>query len=134
MEKKKILIVDDEVGFTKIIKLNLDFRGGYEVRTENDSLNAFAVTKEFKPDLILLDIKMPGMDGGEVLRQLKADEATKDIPVIFVTALLKKEDQPSADGTIDGQPFLLKPVGTKALVECIKKILSKSDSSSSPTI
>lgn len=65
-KEKKILIVDDEEDFTKLIKLNLERTGEYEVEIENGGLRGLAAAREFKPDLILLDILMPDMEGGEV--------------------------------------------------------------------
>ena len=64
--KKRILIVDDEERFTRILRLNLGCTGRYTVRTENSALNACTTACEFRPDLILLDVMMPGLDGGEV--------------------------------------------------------------------
>lgn len=124
--KKKILIIDDQVGFTRLVKLNLEFSGVYEVITENKGVNGFAKAKECMPDIILLDIAMPDMDGTKVLKQLKADEATKNIPVVFITALIKKEDILLPGGSIEGQPFLVKPIGRIALLECIEKTLGNS--------
>lgn len=125
MEKKKILIIDDEVGFTRLVKLNLDLKQVYDVRTENLGANGFRVAKEFKPDLILLDIAMPDLSGSVVFQQLKADAETKDIPVVFVTALVKKEGDMQPGGTIDGQPYLAKPVGIRKLTESIEEHIRK---------
>lgn len=123
MLKKRILVVDDMRLFTRLLKLNLEATGKYEVRTENQGANALAAAKEFGPDLILLDILMPDMSGSAVLQQIKADQSTKDIPVVFVTALVKKENTNLPGGTIDDQPFLAKPVRTKELLACIEKYL-----------
>ncbi len=85
MEKKRILVIDDEVDFTKLIKSNLQRTGQYEVRTENNGLLALAAAKEFKPDLILLDIAMPGMDGYEIASAIREDSALKDVSIVFMT-------------------------------------------------
>ena len=121
MEKKKILIVDDEENFTKMVKLNLEETGEYTVKIENNSNNAFMAAKEFKPDLILLDIMMPGMDGGDVASELKTDNVLKDIPVVFLTAIVKEDEMDSQDGSIGGHPFIAKPVSAEDLVKHIKK-------------
>jgi len=123
MEKKKILIVDDEVNFTKMVKLNLEETGQYEVMVENNSSNAFGDAKEFKPDLILLDIMMPGMDGGDVASQLKSDNTLKNIPVVFLTAIIKEDEIDSHDGSIGGHPFIAKPVSTEDLIKYIEKYI-----------
>jgi len=130
MKKKKILLIDDQAGFTNFVKMYLEFNDKYEVRTENKGANGLAAAKEYKPDIILLDIAMPDMNGSKVLQQLKADVVTKDIPVVFITALIKKEELTHLGGTIDGQPFLVKPVGRKAFIECIEKYTSLSNDKS----
>lgn len=125
MEKKKILIVDDEENFTRIVKLNLEATGRYQVETENKGVNGLAVTKEFKPNLILLDVMMPGMDGGSLAFKLKEDINTKDIPIIFLTAALSKEDGLSHGSDIGGYPFIAKPVNTEELITEIEKNIGK---------
>lgn len=125
MPKKKILVVDDQELFTRLVKLNLEGSGDYEVRTENKGANALAAAKEFKPDIILLDILMPDMSGSEALKQIKADPITRNIAVVFVTALVKKENMPVPGGTIDGQPFIAKPARTKEIIACIEKYTKK---------
>ncbi|MDO8602660.1 MAG: response regulator [Candidatus Omnitrophota bacterium] len=122
MEKKRILIVDDEENFTKIVKLNLEETGEYTVKVENNSSNAFKAAKEFKPDLILLDIMMPGMDGGDVASELKTDNAFKDIPVVFLTAIIREDE---IDGSIGGHPFIAKPVSAEDLIKHIKEHIAK---------
>ena len=123
MDKKKILIIDDEEGFTKLVKLNLEETGEYMVKVENNSSNAFKTAKEFKPDLILLDIMMPGMDGGDVASELKTDNVLKDIPVVFLTAIIREDEMDSQDGSIGGHPFIAKPVSAKDLIKHIKKYI-----------
>lgn len=125
MSKKKILIIDDEEGFTKIVKLNLERTGKYEVKTENKGLLGFAAVKEFRPDLILLDILMPDMEGGEVASLLKDSGDTKNIPIVFLTAVATKEQVEKDSGIIGGYPFIAKPVTTKELIDCIEKNTNK---------
>jgi len=124
MEKKKILIIDDEEQFTKIVKLNLEHTGKYEVRTENRGALGLAAAKEFKPDLILLDILMPDMEGSEVSAQFKNDKDTENIPFVFLTAIAKKEEIEASQGVIGGHLFIAKPVSVKELTDCIEKILA----------
>ena len=118
--KKRILIVDDEAGFTRIVKLNLEKTGQFEVRAENKASYAVPAAKEFKPDLIFLDVIMPGMDGGDVARQLKADRHTRGIPVVFLTATVSKREAGAGGLTSGGELFLAKPVTVEQLVECIQ--------------
>jgi CheY-like chemotaxis protein len=73
MSKKRILLIDDDPSFTRLLKLNLEETGAYEVRTENRGTAALTAAREFKPDLILLDVVMPDMGGGDVAFQIGAD-------------------------------------------------------------
>jgi len=125
-QKKKILIVDDEADFTKIIKFNLDSLGKYEVLAENKAKNALSAAISFKPDLILLDIMMPDIDGGEVARQIEAEASTRGIPIVFLTAALTKEEAASCKGgKIGGYVYIAKPVTLKELVDCIERNIIK---------
>jgi len=83
MDKKRILIVDDEKDFTQMVKLNLEETGKYIVRTENIGRQALAAAREFKPHIILLDIVMPDTDGGEIAHNISLDEELSRIPVVF---------------------------------------------------
>jgi len=121
MEKKKILVIDDEVDFTKTLKLNLDSCGKYEVLTENNGSNALAVVRAFKPDLVLLDIMMPGLDGGEIAYQIESDESINYTPIVFLTAAVTKEEVTSSKkGSIGGHVFIAKPVSFEDLLLCIE--------------
>ena len=91
MAKKRILLVDDEKSFTNLLKLNLEETGSYEVRVENWAEDAYTAAKEFKPDLILLDIIMPRMPGGNVAAQIKEDTDLRNTPIVFLTAAVRKQ-------------------------------------------
>ena len=121
MGKKRILIIDDETSFTSLLKLNLEDTGAYDVRVENSGKRGLAAAREFKPNLILLDVVMPDMDGGDVAAQIKADPKVGKIPIVFLTASVMREEVDSEGGFIAGHPFIAKPVGIKELVDCIDK-------------
>ena len=124
MPKKKILVIDDEKGFTSLIKTSLEARDGYEVETENSALLALETVRTFKPDLILLDIMMSDdINGDELVRRIKNDEALKGIPILFLTAVLTEKEVSERDGFIGGYPFMAKPVKIKELIEFIEKVL-----------
>lgn len=125
MEKKKVLIIDDEEGFTQMVKLNLEAIDRYEVRIENKATLGLTAAKAFKPDLILLDIIMPDMQGSEVAERLKEDNSTKAIPIVFLTAVITREETEASDGVIAGHSFLAKPVELKDLIDCIEKNINK---------
>ncbi|HSA31476.1 MAG TPA: response regulator [Candidatus Omnitrophota bacterium] len=118
-EPKRILIVDDEVGFTEMVKLNLEDTGRFLVRIENDSTRAFETALGYRPELILLDIIMPEMEGPDVLCQLRENEQTAQIPIIFLTATVRKSEVNQEDGFISGYPFLAKPCTVEELIQAI---------------
>ncbi len=120
MRKKRILIIDDEESFTQLVKLNLEARGKYEVRAENKGPLGLIAAKQFKPDLILLDLIMPDMGGGEVSYQLKSDEETKTIPIVFITAIMTKDEAATRGGIISGHQVIAKPVTTEQLIDVIE--------------
>jgi len=122
-QKRKILFVDDEVDLTLLVKLNLEKTGLYEVRVENRALNAMRAAREYKPDLVLLDVMMPDLDGGDVAAQFKSDSTLKDVPVIFLTATVLKEEVGDKGKVIGGYPFIPKPFRSEVLLEQIAKSL-----------
>jgi CheY-like chemotaxis protein len=123
MSKRRILIIDDEASFTRLLALNLGCTGKYTVRAENRAPNGLSAVRDFNPDLILLDVMMPGMAGGELAAQLQAHPGLNEIPVVFLTAAVKKEEVRSRSGVIGGFPYLAKPVNLQELIDCIEKNL-----------
>ncbi len=119
-QKKKVLVVDDETGFTKLLKLNLEETGKYEVFCENDAVHALDTAHYVHPDIVLLDIVMPGKDGGDVAHEFEDDPELGEVPVVFVTALVDNED---SHGTVvrnsQGQQLLGKPFRFHTLCDCI---------------
>ena len=124
MNKKRILVIDDDKGLTQMVKLNLETTGNYEVCAENCSTHAVETARRFRPDVILLDYIMPGMDGGDVSSSLHADPFLRSVPIIMVTALVSNPEM-SVDGTIQcgGQLMLAKPVKMANLIKCIERQL-----------
>ena len=118
--KKKILVVDDEVRIAQMIRRNLEAEGAYEVVIETDSTRALAVARKFEPDLVLMDVMMPEMDGGEVAALLSEDPKLHHVPVIFLTAIVTREETGGSSSEIGGRVFLAKPVRTEELVEAIE--------------
>ncbi|MEI8063306.1 MAG: response regulator [Verrucomicrobiota bacterium] len=121
MEVKRVLVVDDEVTFTSLVKLNLEKTGQFTVREVNDPLKALTAAREFKPDIALLDVIMPGKDGGQVLAELRAEFT--GLPVIFVTATMTQRGLHQRDDQINGVPFIAKPVEAKKLIKRIEEVL-----------
>jgi two-component system, sensor histidine kinase and response regulator len=105
--KDTILVVDDNQVNLKLLTLMLT-RQGYEIQTAKNGLQAISLVESDPPDLILLDIMMPGMDGYEVCKRLKADEHNRDIPILFISALDATEDKVKAF-TAGGVDYISKP-------------------------
>lgn len=122
MSKKKILVIDDEASFTFLVKHALP---QYEILAENDALRGLETARQFQPDLILLDVIMPGMEGGDLATQMREDPALCGTPIVFLTAIVSPTETGGKATLIGGYPFLAKPVDTKTLVECIEEYLRK---------
>jgi CheY-like chemotaxis protein len=116
MGKKKILVVDDEAGFTAMLKRNLEATGRFDVREVNDGGHALSAAQHFRPDLAILDVMMPGTDGGEVAAQFSGDPVLASVPIIFLTAIVSRDEVPPTGATIAGRTFLAKPVKFKDLL------------------
>ncbi len=125
MSKKKILVVDDEASLTRMLRKNLEATGKYEVQEENSGAQAYASAKQFQPDVILLDVMMPDMDGGAVAAQIQDDENLKHIPIVFLTAIVQKEEAEDTGSNIGGRTFLAKPVKLDDLITCIEDKLGR---------
>jgi CheY-like chemotaxis protein len=121
MENTRILLVDDEKSFTTLLKLNLEETGKYTVRVENWAEDALTAAQEFKPDLVLLDIIMPRMPGGNVASLIKADPALKDTPIVFLTAAVRKHQVEENEGIICDLPCLAKPASIESVIAMIEK-------------
>ncbi len=124
MSKTRILIIDDEIGFTRLLKLNLESTGKYLVQEENIGSSGLATAREFKPDLIFLDVMMPDADGGDLAARMHENRALKDTPIVFLTAAVKKKEIDSHGGVIGGFPYLAKPVDLDEILTCIEKRLA----------
>lgn len=123
---RKILLVDDEAGFTQLLKMNLEKGGRYEVRIENDSTKAISVAHSFLPDVILLDVVMPGMDGGDVQAALQIDRALSRVPILMLTALVDSTELSEGGVAQAGsQMFLPKPVNLALLFRVLDEILGE---------
>lgn len=119
MRKRRILLVDDEVAITRALAIYLSEQGDCEVRVENQGSCAVAAALDFKPDLIFLDIVMPDADGGTLAAQMKALPALKPVPIVFLTALVSRNETGSMSKTIGGLPFLAKPIDPDLVLEYI---------------
>jgi CheY-like chemotaxis protein len=123
MKPRRILVVDDDVQSTRIIKLGLERTGRYEVMELNNSGHAIDAAHAFKPDLILLDVCMPCTEGVELAFMVRADPELQTVPVVFMTSLVS-EREAVTDGTTDGAfHFVAKPVRLQRVITCIERSL-----------
>jgi DNA-binding response OmpR family regulator len=120
---RKILIVDDEESFCHLLRLNLEMRG-FQAAALSDGRQALKAAQEFSPDLILLDLLMPKMNGFEVLKHLKESPKTTGIPVLILTARVDEEAKLQAAGLYD-EDYVEKPVEVDVLIGRIEKVLSR---------
>lgn len=127
MTKERILIVDDEEDILNLISYNLE-REGYKTKCVTTGEAAITAAREFEPELILLDLMLPGIDGLDVCRILKNDSKTSDIPIIMVTA--KGEESDVVIGLeLGANDYVCKPFSTKVLAARVKAILRRSHKS-----
>jgi len=121
----KVLVVDDEDDIRELCRVNLEFEG-FEVVDAADGPTALELANTSQPDVIFLDLMMPVMDGWEVLRRLKEDDATADVPVVLLTARTGESDQMRGweEGILE---FVSKPFNPLSLVELAKRALERRD-------
>ena len=125
MIRRRILVVDDEPSVTRNLKLTLESGGGYEVLGENQPANTLSTARAFRPDLILLDVIMPGMDGGDVATRLRDDPLLRGTPIIFLTALVSNEETDGHEMVSGDEIFLAKPVDIGELKRTLEEHIRK---------
>jgi len=122
MAAKKILIVDDD---EKMLKLFGDFllNEGFEILSANNGNDGVRLAIEKSPNLIILDVMMPGKDGGEVGKELLSNNKTKNIPIIFLTSLVSENEVGKSGNKIAGHLYLSKSTDKKEIIKKIKEII-----------
>ena len=121
--RKKILIVDDEADILTLLEYNLD-KAGFEVVSAQDGPEAIELTKKKRPDLIILDIMLPSMEGTEVCKIIKKDEATSHIPVIMLTAKGEEVDR-IVGFELGAEDYITKPFSPRELILRVKAVLKR---------
>lgn len=125
LDKNKVLLVDDDEDVLLVLKEGLE-EEGYCVAAANNGHGALALAKSEHPDIIILDLEMPDMYGGDIARILKEDPDTKDIPVMFLTGMFLKEEEDKKGGRLIGGYLLFtKPYDIKELIATIKKLMGE---------
>lgn len=120
---KKIVYIEDDLEMTYLIKMILE-RKGYEIISTNDGMEGFEVIEREKPDLVLLDLMMPNIDGWDIYHQLKSNENTNKIPVIVISAKAQPIDKVLGLQIAKVNNYISKPFRPQELLESIESILS----------
>jgi len=121
LRRRRILVADDEVYIVHILEFSLSMEG-YEVVSANNGVAALEVIEKEMPDLVVLDVMMPGLSGHEVCRRLRTDPRTRHIPIIFLTA---KDSPAERDEGLElgANAYITKPFGPRKLIEAIEGLL-----------
>jgi len=117
MNKPQILIVDDDSKLTGLARVILERLGGFQVTEENRPYAAVDTARTCQPDLIILDVQMPGRDGGDVANELKGDPVLNSTPIVFLTSLVEKS------GWTGGIRVLAKPFDPQELIRTVNRLL-----------
>jgi DNA-binding response OmpR family regulator len=116
MSKRRVLIVDDDVNLSRLAGMILENSGEYEAMIVNESARALPAALQFRPDVMLLDVDMPGKSGGDLAREAANDSRLCDIPVLFLTGLVSHEEAGTSSLESGGMKFLAKPVDPALLL------------------
>ena len=117
------MMVDDDADLLALLKMKLEKTGSFAVVVTTKGSEAVALASDTSPDLIILDIDMPDMPGGEVADALLTDDTTKEIPVIFLSSLIPKENADEGLKVIGGRQMISKFASVNQLIEAIESIL-----------
>jgi DNA-binding response OmpR family regulator len=120
----KILVIDDEKDFTFFVKANLELEGEHKVEVANNGKDGIKAAEHHRPDVILLDIMMPGLSGLDTLKLLKEKETTFQVPVIMLTAK-GDEDSKMMAATMFNEDYIVKPVEIEVLKAKIKSVIAR---------
>jgi DNA-binding response OmpR family regulator len=125
-QAKRVVCIEDEPEMIDLVRLILG-RKGFEVIGANGGVEGLEAVRREKPDLVLLDLMMPDMDGWEVYQQIKADEALRHIPVVVVTAKAQSIDKVLGLHIAKVDDYITKPFGPQELLESVAKILGQNE-------
>jgi CheY-like chemotaxis protein len=121
-DQPRILVVDDDPAVTELLELKLDAL--FEVHTTNDPREVQALARTLKPQAVVCDIDMPGMDGGDVCRRLGEDPQTKHIPVLYLTSMVSNEEVAALDGEVGGRPGISKSAPVQDIAWRITQLIA----------
>lgn len=122
MTKRRVLVVDDDINLSRLTGLILENSGKYEVMIVNDPLRALPAAAKFQPSLMLFDVDMPGKDGGDLAREASTDARLREIPILFLTGLVRQAEAGAAPMESGGRQFLSKPVEAALLLSTVDRL------------
>jgi CheY-like chemotaxis protein len=125
MTKARILIVDDDPAPSALVRMYLEETGLYDVTVENLSYQALATARLFKPEVVLLDVNMPGKDGGDVAAEIRADRQLAGTPILFFTSLVSPEEAEDRKPARNRELFLSKRADPAVIVRTIASVLEE---------
>jgi DNA-binding response OmpR family regulator len=135
MSKTKVLVVDDDIAASRLLAIGLEKTGSFQVVVENVATRAASTAHEFRPGVILLDVCMPGADGGDVAFRIHSDATLRSTPIIFLTSLVSGQEAATQSVLRGGYEFLSKPASITKVVECIDRHLSRvSETATNPSL
>jgi DNA-binding response OmpR family regulator len=126
MSKKRVLIVDDDRNLSRLAGVILEGAGTYEVMIVNESTRALKAALRFKPHMMLLDVDMPDKSGGDIAREAVADVRLRDIPILFLTGVLSREEAGTQQLESGGMKFLSKPIDPSLLLASVAELIPQS--------
>ena len=130
MSKTKVLVVDDDVTASRLLAVGLEKTGLFQVKVENVAMRAAASARQFRPDVIFMDVCMPGVDGTDVAFQIQKDPVIGSTPLIFLTSLVSGQEVNSQAIERGGREFLPKPASLANVIACIQRHVPQAAESS----
>jgi len=121
----RVVLIEDDADLRRVVQLTLQFGASWNVRTAPDGPAGIALVKQLRPDIVLVDLMMPGMDGYEVCRRLVSDDATKRIPIVLLTARQNLDPERVRESGARG--VITKPFDLDALAPAILRLTSEED-------
>jgi len=125
MNKFRVMVVDDDPRLSGLVKKILEESNLYEVLEENRPFHVLMAARQFTPDAIIMDVDMPGKDGGEVAHEIRNDTQLRETPILFLTALIAKSDADSGLITRGENHYIAKPVEPGILKECVRQMIGQ---------
>lgn len=120
-----VLVIDDNAQVGQALRLRLESRHGFAVLTAQDGKSGLRLARRMAPDVVVLDVMMPGMSGGQVAEALREFPGTARTPIIFLTGMISKEEVEESGGEIGGERFMAKPVSADELASAIHGLLGR---------